>query len=429
MVPDRDGLPLEALSRLGFGCYRVRNESKLHEAALRSAIEAGCNLIDVAPTYGRGSAERLVGRVMGDVPRHLVFIIDKAGYVTDDPVKLASEVAADPFQRAGNGLHHSLDADVLLDQIDRSLAALGTSYIDCLLLHNPEDALWTTNLSADLEYRQVLARAFAVLEDVVASGRIRYYGVSSNALPSAEPDGPLGVRTLVDIAASVTTDPHLAVLEFPLNLVERKAIEPHADGGTVLQMAPRFGLRTIANRPLNAITSEGVVRLADAQEGMNQPPDADAFVRCARAIERQIRRQRMEGDPDDIPIVALLRDGWTAFEHPDAVEEVFRGYFYPTIRRIYDGAIPASDVAAYRALHTATLVHANRALASRARALRQELEANGVIDRLDPRPLPLVAATTYLRWGVDHVLMGMRRSDYVQAMRSLFTPAESAIRS
>src|SRR5687767_6179089 len=47
-------LPLDHVSRLGFGCYRTDINVPAHGEALRYAIARGCTLIDTASTYCDG---------------------------------------------------------------------------------------------------------------------------------------------------------------------------------------------------------------------------------------------------------------------------------------------------------------------------------------------------------------------------------------
>jgi len=44
----------------------------------------------------------------------------------------------------------------------------------------------------------------------------------------------------------------------------------------------------------------------------------------------------------------------------------------------------------------------------------------GAIDAGDRRPLSVIACDTLLRRGVGHVLVGMRRPDYVEGLKGLF---------
>ena len=72
-----------AFSRLGFGVTGPhaglglsRNRT---ETLIRKAVELGVTLFDTGPAYGRGEAEKRLGRALKSVPRDRVFITTKAG--------------------------------------------------------------------------------------------------------------------------------------------------------------------------------------------------------------------------------------------------------------------------------------------------------------------------------------------------------------
>jgi aryl-alcohol dehydrogenase-like predicted oxidoreductase len=59
--------PVSALTLGGGGIGMVWGETTFDEcvATVRAAIAAGINLIDLAPSYGDGKAEQVVGEVRG----------------------------------------------------------------------------------------------------------------------------------------------------------------------------------------------------------------------------------------------------------------------------------------------------------------------------------------------------------------------------
>jgi len=71
-------------SALGFGCWAMGgtwngvsdSESK---AAVHVAIEQGINFFDVAPAYGLGHAERVLGEALQGVDRSALVIATKCG--------------------------------------------------------------------------------------------------------------------------------------------------------------------------------------------------------------------------------------------------------------------------------------------------------------------------------------------------------------
>ena len=120
-------------------------------ALVRQAAEAGINFIDTANIYSHGQSEVSVARALKDlgIARSEMIIATKAG----------GPIGKGPNDGGAHPQH-------LLAQVDRSLAALETDYIDLYQIHC-WDALTP------------LEETLRALEDIVRSGRARHVGVSN----------------------------------------------------------------------------------------------------------------------------------------------------------------------------------------------------------------------------------------------------------
>jgi aryl-alcohol dehydrogenase-like predicted oxidoreductase len=116
-------------------------------AALDRAIDLGVNVIDTADVYGDGRSERLVGQLRKR-RKEDIHIATKAG-------RRLSPHTSDGYNREN-----------LTAFVERSLKNLGTETIDLLQLHCPPNEVY---------YRP---EVFGVLDDLVAAGKLRHYGVS-----------------------------------------------------------------------------------------------------------------------------------------------------------------------------------------------------------------------------------------------------------
>ena len=306
-------------SRLGFGTYRVDTKEPEHRAALKKALQEGVNLIDTSTNYMDGDSERLVGSVLGELTkngeltREEVIVVSKIGYVQGENLKQAEarEQAGHPYPdmvKYGEGIWHCMHPDFLADQLTLSLDRLGLATLDVCLLHNPEYFLSEAahhaggDLAATREafYRRI-EQAFTFFESQVATGRIRYYGVSSNTVtadPSDAEATSLSRMCNAAIAAAASrgiTHHHFAVLQCPMNLYEAGALVTPNTGvdqhETVLGVAQREGIAVLVNRPLNAMPTKksGVLRLADFPlEG--DPVDFDRQCQMVAALEEEYRK-------------------------------------------------------------------------------------------------------------------------------------------
>jgi uncharacterized protein len=288
------GLPV---SRLGFGCYRVDDETPGHRAALARAIETGCTLIDTSTNYTDGHSESLVGEVLEDLRRRdparrrAVVLVSKIGYVQGRNLALAFERdrARQPFPemvRYMDGCWHCIHPEFLRDQLTRSRQRLRVETLDVCLLHNPEYFLSDAAHRGDAqhgaapieearaEFYRRLRDAFAFLEEAAKAGEIRFYGVSSNTCvsPAGDPEATSVSRMLAAAVSAAGENHRFRVLQLPMNLFETgAALEPNTgpDGArTALEAAAAAGLGVLVNRPLNAIVGGRLLRLA-ASAGRN----------------------------------------------------------------------------------------------------------------------------------------------------------------
>ncbi len=118
--------------------------------ALSAALDLGVNLIDVAPFYGLGLAERRLGELLRDVPRERFLLSTKVG-------RYGPEIADCDYSAARTRA-----------SVEESLRRLRVEHLDLALVHDVE--------FADLE--QVLAEALPALAALKAEGKARYIGVT-----------------------------------------------------------------------------------------------------------------------------------------------------------------------------------------------------------------------------------------------------------
>ena len=144
------------LTVLGFGCWSVSGpkvwntstDEKSFES-IHKALDLGINFFDVAPVYGFGHAEAILGQALGQ-RRKDVLIATKCGLVWDDE---------------GN-IRNCLKPDSIVAEIDESLKRLNTDYVDLYQLHWPDP---DTPIEDTME----------ALAKIQKSGKIRHIGVSN----------------------------------------------------------------------------------------------------------------------------------------------------------------------------------------------------------------------------------------------------------
>ena len=291
---------------IGFGCYRVSQGNPGHEAALRKYLARGGNLIDTSANYGDGQSEALVGAVLRDYERSRVIVVTKGGYIQGSNMEAARQRDFPEVVRYAEGVWHCMHPTFLENQLATSLERLGLERIDVYLLHNPEYFLMdkarngTVTPQEEEEYYRRIRQAFQFLESRIESGKVSWYGISSNTfgLPADDPTRTSLERCL-GAARSVRADHHFRVIQLPLNLLEPgAALEKNNGGKTVLEFSQDEGFAVLSNRPLNAFAGGRMIRLADfVPPGEPRPaPDALAgIVAPMREHEMQIARELQIG--------------------------------------------------------------------------------------------------------------------------------------
>jgi hypothetical protein len=291
---------------LGFGCYRIAKGNAGQDAALRSYLEQGGNLIDTSANYGDGASEELVGEVLRDWPRKRVILVTKGGYIQGQNMTLAQQRRFPEVVEYGPGIWHSIHPEFLETQIELSCARLQQDFVDVYLLHNPEYFLEdishrraVTAADHDEFYRRIRG-AFRFLEAKALAGKIRWYGVSSNNFvqDAAQPTATSIARCL-EQAESISKSHRFRVVQFPLNLYEAGgALSRNNEGLPPLEYCRQKGLAVLANRPLNAFQQDELIRLADwAAPGEPLPGVEDLRRRLMPLSEQESGFAQWAGEP------------------------------------------------------------------------------------------------------------------------------------
>lgn len=192
------------VSVVGQGCWQFGGDwgDVSDEAAmqvLHTAADSGVTFFDTADVYGDGHSEELVGRFLRERADSSIMVATKMGRRADPHEP--NEFTAENF-RAWN---------------DRSRRLLGVDTLDLVQLHCPPAPVYHSD------------DVFDVLDEMVAEGRMKAYGVS--------------VET-VEEAMTALRRPHLASIQIILNIFRRKPLEE------VLPAAKAVGVGIIARVPL-----------------------------------------------------------------------------------------------------------------------------------------------------------------------------------
>jgi aryl-alcohol dehydrogenase-like predicted oxidoreductase len=225
------------------------------DAILGRAGELGINLIDTAECYGDHLSERLVGKaISGERDRWIV------------ATKFGHEFHA-PFQRT-----ERWSASEVLAQLDASLEALGTDYVDLYQFHSGSDEVFDNE-----ELWQALA-------EQVRLGRVRHLGISVK-----KQDNEYQVGRAGDVGARA-----IQVIYNRLDRALEERVLPECrerDLGVLARVPLASGYLSGKYRPGTSFSDESDTRSRH---------DADEVRRTLEEVER-IRRDEV---PESVPMPA-----------------------------------------------------------------------------------------------------------------------------
>ncbi len=202
------------VSALGMGCWAIGGlfwsegtplgwgevDDDESARAIRCALDMGVTFFDTADVYGAGHSERVLGHNLAGV-REQVVIATKFSNVFDEESGEVSGQNASPAY--------------IRQACEASLRRLGTDYIDLYQFH------WN---DYDPDRASVVRDA---LEELVAEGKVRYYGWSTDFL---------------DRARVFAEGPHCVAIQHQMNVLD--------DNPEMIALCERLNLASINRGPL-----------------------------------------------------------------------------------------------------------------------------------------------------------------------------------
>ena len=148
-------------SAIGLGCWAIGGTwNNVTDAesirTVHAAVDSGINFFDVAPVYGKGHAETVLGQAIQSIPRDQIIIATKCGlpWNPEDPMKKTRK---------------DLSRDSIFFEIEETLKRLDTDYVDLYQVHWPDPE---TSITETAE----------ALRELKAQGKIRHIGVCNYSI-------------------------------------------------------------------------------------------------------------------------------------------------------------------------------------------------------------------------------------------------------
>ena len=442
------------VSFAGYGSYRVSNRIQEHHESLEYALLNGINLIDTSSNYADGESEILIGNVIeklssdNKIKREEITIVSKGGYIQGKNLQFVNEkkIEGIPYKEivvCSPDLQHSIDPDFLSDQIDLSLERLKTDYIDVYLLHNPEYFLTYSKMNSLTELRNEyytrIEKAFRLLETKVEEGKIKWYGISSNTFgANSDKLNFTSLEKVVEIAESISKTNKFAVVQFPLNAIERSnASTKNQNNNSIsfLELANKKDLGVLVNRPLNGIVDNQLIRLADFEIKENISKEEtfeladeiskleDDLLNITESIADESIRNNVT---DCLSLGKILKDNFDKFNSVSHFKDLRNQYFIPradyAIKNLFESNQDNKSIISRLnnfAVHLNILLDSFEsvfALEANENNLELHYEMNNYLDhqfhslRLSQKSVLVTA----LLEEISCSLVGMRKTDYVK---------------
>ncbi len=216
------------LGRTGFKVSDIGSGTPMDPAILSALLDAGVNYIDTAEAYGNGQSEKIVGEVMKDRDRKSVFITTKMQ------------------------IGRKTSKDRILNRARKSLERLQMDYVDCFMIHGPDNA------------EIVKAPGFhEAMNELKAEGRVKHCGISNHGTQYFDK-----VEPTEKVIGTATEDGRFDVILLVYNFIQKDS------GETLLKMCreKNIGTTLMKTNPVGGYTMIKERMEAFEKEGKDIPP-------------------------------------------------------------------------------------------------------------------------------------------------------------
>lgn len=146
----RCGTKVSQFSLGGWTTYgQLVKEQNVIAEILKTAYDRGINFFDIADAYGKGEAERVMGKILlENFPRHELVISSKVFFPMSDDVN-----------------DRGLSRKHIMESVERSLKNIGTDYLDIYFCHRYDE-------------ETPVEETLRAMSDLIQQGKIMYWGTS-----------------------------------------------------------------------------------------------------------------------------------------------------------------------------------------------------------------------------------------------------------
>ena len=251
----------EEISAIGVGCwgfggdFDTTNDNKTRDIIM-AAVDGGVNFFDVAPVYGWGHSEEMLGRILKEEGiRGKVLIASKGGLLFNEK----------------HETFNNLSKKSLLWEVEQSLRRLQTDYIDIYQMHWPDPNV-------------PLEETAEALVEMKKAGKIRYVGLSNFSQADVEKMmGYISVDCQQSLYNMLERNP-VSYHNIPLDYRTEKEVLPNVAkyGQAFLPYSPMFqGLLAGKFNSGNHLSGNDIRQANPKLNG----PDFELYMQAANALK------------------------------------------------------------------------------------------------------------------------------------------------
>jgi hypothetical protein len=123
---------------------------------------------------------------------------------------------------------------------------------------------------------------------------------------------------------------------------------------------------------------------------------------------------------EEVTLIKQFKDIWKQLPSPDSVDQVYFGNLFPFVAQIWGGSLTPEESQPFYLLYEYSQKYSRKNLDQKARKFREQAISVGLIDEINEKNFAKEVISTYLNYGIDYVLVGMKKPEYVDQLNSLF---------
>ncbi|MBG08889.1 MAG: hypothetical protein CME68_09035 [Halobacteriovoraceae bacterium] len=408
--------------KICFGTHRLNFEDKQSSKLIELALNRGCTTIVNSSLINYDKYDEIIGSLLSSNKNLKPVIISKGGILTKGEkseylktLKGNDKDACFPLKK--NPLF-SLDESVLEFQIENSLKRLKKETLDVFIIQYPEEYLISDLHTKDSFYDSI-EHLITFLEKQVKTKKIKEYGFSSSSFSIEETD-KINLDKVINLSKKGRKEIHLKWIGFPLNLVEREALEKGKGGTSLLDFAKKNNLNTLSFRPLSAFSADKFLRLATYEEiskGFNYSESQRILEDFIDLLEFEILDKFGQITMNDYAFFTFLRRNWVELHDFDQLDYIFNDAIPIFISKIKDNKVINEKV---DTLHRVGSVQIRFDMTKRGNEFRKKAIKEGIIPDNPEKELATLAFETYKKWKIDFVSLNFREIGDIQKLTKFF---------